>query len=965
MKRTRLAVGSCGAVLLSIAGLTDSRCATADELDNAVDIHIPAQHLADALIALARQTGLQIMMAADELDALQSAGAEGHMTPRAALATLLSGTPLHYREVGERSIAIQRSEGTAQKSQHAGESVPPGSDADRARLRTPASASITGADTSVTARDPNVAAARLAAPAADQPLQEIIVTAQKIAVDVMHAPVSMTAINGDTLRRDEIKAIEDLQFYVPGLTVSNTPNSIAVNIRGIGLTFNSPNIAQGVPVYRDGLLVPTSIGDEPLWDVANVQVLRGPQGTLVGANSTGGAIYVNTANPDVGGGLHGYARLMGGDYRHVEAESAVNLPITDTFAARAGIRYERRDSFSDNLTPVTSSIAGGNQDLTSQPQPGGLNMTALRGSLLWRPNEQVQVLGKIEYFQNQGGYAAEKPIAIMSTEIDNVKTICPAPGSYRGSDPATWNEVPAACGFAPFAPGAPYQLGYATNDNRLDEQIWRESVEGRFVLTGSGLMLRLLAGGSYNTIQVQGENTASAYYNGGNSSTNHEHSLTYEADLLSPDSGALRWVTGAFFWRDPTDFIYSQVNFSGGPYGSGPGFSQPTGGLYLNGSNSKESYAAFANATYAFSPRWKLEAGARETRDRNSNPFRACQALSNTPSCVDGDSNAFHFLSPNPVDPWGPLVFNGDGFANLGSEQDSLFTWKSALDYNLSPQNFLYAVVATGAKSGGIRTNVPGDNFAPERDTDFELGWKITQRDGRFSIQLDGFYTKYSDMQIRAIDTNSGQGSIFNAGFANVYGVEFAGQAALGAWQFAATASYTKSSFSIGHIVNQDICNLYAPCSTGRPVQCPPGVPSGPYNSGYCFNFQTGGLYVDGKFYPWLENVNALQLPNSPTFQGNLSIGYRWALGAEQTLSPRLDLSFQGVQYGQIYNTPLDHYRQRTNLNFKLAYGYQRWLVEGYATNLGRQVYSVAQNDQNTQMFNAPLQFGVRATRQF
>jgi iron complex outermembrane receptor protein len=743
---------------------------------------------------------------------------------------------------------------------------------------------------------------------------------------------------------------------VPGLTVSNNPNNISINIRGIGLTFNSPNIAQGVPIYRDGLLVPTSIGDEPLWDVANVQVLRGPQGTLVGANSTGGALFINTVNPDVTDGVRGYQQVTVGDYRHVQAQSAVNLPIGPALAARVGAYIERRDSYSADLTPAASSA--------NRPEPGDLDMTALRGSLLWKPTARVQLLGKLEYFENRTGYVAEKPIGIASTRIDGVMTVCPAPGSYLGADPATWNQVPAACGFAPFAPANDYQIAYGSGSSLLREQVWRDSVEGRFVLTDAGMTLRILAGASYNTTHVQNDNTASINYNGGSSSATHEHSLTWEADLLSPVDGALQWVVGGFFWRDPTAFIFTQLNYSGGPYGFGPGYSQPTGGLYLNGDNSRESYAAFANVNYRLNPRWKLELGARETRDRNGNPFHACSAPANTPSCIDGDSNAFHFLSPDPANPWGPMLYNGDGFANLGYEQDSLFTWKAALDYDLAPQSYLYALVATGAKAGGVRTNTPGDNFTPERDADLELGWKATALAGSVSIQLNGFYTHYNDMQIRAIDTASGQDSIFNAGTANVFGVEFAGTAELGAWQLAATGSYTKSAFSIGHIVNQDICNLYQPCAAGRPVQCPPGVANGPYNGGQCFDFESGGLYVNGRFYPWLENVTGLQLPNSPVFQGNLALGYRWTLRGA-TLTPRLNLSYQGTQYSQIYNTPLDHYRARTNLDFKLTYRRQQWQVDGFTTNLTAATYPVAQSDQNAQLFNAPRQYGLRVTRQF
>jgi len=431
--------------------------------------------------------------------------------------------------------------------------------------------------------------------------------------------------------------------------------------------------------------------------------------------------------------------------------------------------------------------------------------------------------------------------------------------------------------------------------------------------------------------------------------------------LLSRSDGAFQWVVGGFWWDDPSTFIYAPVNFSGGPFGVGPGYSQPTGGLFLDGQNERKSYAAFGNVSYQFDTRWKLEAGVRETWNQGMNNFVPCPVNENSLQCYKGDANAFHFLNPNPNNPWGALVYGGGGFPNLGAESDSLFSWKVAVDYNLTAKSYLYAEVATGGKAGGIRTNVPGDNFDPEKDTDFELGWKATMFQDQVSVQLDGFYTNYTNMQIRGRNISDGQGSIFNAGSAKIYGVEFATQAVLGGWQLAGTASYTKSSVSIGNIVNQDACNLEADCANNNTAQCPLGVANGtPVNGHPCFNYQTGGATINGKFYPFLENVSGQQLPNSPKFQGNISVAYRFAL-ADAGLTPRLDLSYQDKQYVQIYNTPLDLFPSRTNLNAKLSYDHANWLIEGYVTNLTNQAYPVATdiNANNTELFNAPREFGV------
>ncbi len=810
------------------------------------------------------------------------------------------------------------------------------------------------------------ASAGSTASSSSESLQEILVTAEKVDVDVMHAPVSVTAINGDDLQRNEIHNTTDLQFYVPGLAVANQVLNTGINIRGIGLGFALPNASQGVPVYRDNLLVPPNAGDEPLWDVESVQVLRGPQGTLVGSNSTGGAMFINSVKPTLGD-THGYAQVQGGNYHHLDVQSAVNLPMGETLAARVGVYYEKRDSYSTNLTPLNAVALGGIPNWMIHTEPGNLNIAAVRGTLLWKPNDRIQLLGRVDYYQNSYDYAAEKPIPIANTAINGVVTNCPAPGSYFNADPTTWSAVPSACGNAPFAPADPYQLAYAADNTALHEQIWRESLESKIQLSDAGLTLRLLAGGAFNTIQLKNQQSASTNLTLGGSAPIHEHTETYEADLLSPTHGPFTWVLGGFRWFDPAKFAYRGTVYSGGPVGVGPGYAVPQGGFFLDFKSDKFAYAVFGNVSYQLTSDLTAEFGLRETWDHNTAPFIACS------TCPGGNANTIYFGGPNPVNPLGPVVFGAygnpnatGGYAtNQGDEKDSFLTWKAALNYNLNPTNYLYGLVATGGKAGGISAQPGkfGENFAPEKDTDFELGWKSTQLNGRATLQLNGFYTRYTDMQISDLNPQTGQGRVHNAGATNLYGVEFAGQAHVAGWLLNATASYTKSSFNIGSegIINQDICALYAACNNAQ-GQCPPGVANG---TNGCFDYTSGGLTVNGKFYPWLEKVNGLQLPNSPKFQYNVAVGYELNLANGDLLTPRVDYSYQGTQYAQIYNTPFDALPARHDLDLKLGYVHEQWYGEAYVTNLTNEVYPLAQNDADAQIYNAPRQFGIRLSKRF
>jgi outer membrane receptor protein involved in Fe transport len=254
-----------------------------------------------------------------------------------------------------------------------------------------------------------------------------------------------------------------------------------------------------------------------------------------------------------------------------------------------------------------------------------------------------------------------------------VVTNCPAPGSYFNTNPATWSAVPAACGYAPFAPADPYTIAYAAPDTGLAEQIWRESLNSNIRLTDSGLTLRLLAGWAHNTISVAGEGTASTDLETSQSTDVHERTGTYEADLISPQSQPFSWVVGIFHWSDAANVRLQGSNYSGGPIGVGPGYAVPEGGIFIHATSTKESSAVFGNVSYQFTPDLKGELGVRATWDDNNNPFQACA------SCPGGDANAFYLGLQNPANPLGPTVFPALGNANahtnyalnLGHETDS------------------------------------------------------------------------------------------------------------------------------------------------------------------------------------------------------------------------------------------------------------------------------------------------------
>jgi iron complex outermembrane receptor protein len=145
----------------------------------------------------------------------------------------------------------------------------------------------------------------------------------------------------------------DLQNATPALTINSDGVVAFVNIRGIGLDSNSPQVVPGVAMYRDGLWQPPIANTAQFFDLNSVEVLRGPQGTFVGSNSTGGAIFFNSKNPDFSG-VNGFVQVQGGNYADFGTSGAVNLPIDSTLSTRVAFNVERRNSFFDNPNSVTT-----------------------------------------------------------------------------------------------------------------------------------------------------------------------------------------------------------------------------------------------------------------------------------------------------------------------------------------------------------------------------------------------------------------------------------------------------------------------------------------------------------------------------------------------------------------------------------------------------------------------------------
>jgi iron complex outermembrane receptor protein len=230
-----------------------------------------------------------------------------------------------------------------------------------------------------------------AAIAQDRELEEIIVTAERRVNTEATTAISVEVLTDTFIAENQIKDIIDLQNAVPALQFFQNGSYVQANSRGVGNpSTGGPSEQVGVPVFFDGATQGEEMGiASGFFDLAGIEVLRGPQATFVGQAAAGGAILINSARPDFDG-LGGFVELTGGTYGQRKLMGALNLPVSENFAARVAYMSEVRDSF------YTNETGGQVPGASSQWTPGDQQDQNFRLSLLWEPSEKLSIWGKLE-----------------------------------------------------------------------------------------------------------------------------------------------------------------------------------------------------------------------------------------------------------------------------------------------------------------------------------------------------------------------------------------------------------------------------------------------------------------------------------------------------------------------------------------------------------------------------------------
>ncbi len=391
-------------------------------------------------------------------------------------------------------------------------------------------------------------------------LQEVVVTAERRTTNLQQTPIAATVLTQDDLQKRGVFTVDQLQFVSPSLTVNNFGQGNDIDIRGIGKGEHNTQTGTGVVTYRDGVAsFPGYFQDEPYYDIAGIEVLRGPQGTFSGQNATGGAVIVNTQDPIINGGYSGYILGHYGNYNDTQLQSAVNIPISDTLAARFAFNTQYRDSF--------YNIKG----LTGDPN---LMWGSGRFSLLWRPTEALKVLFKVDYnYLDNGGYFGD---ALLTPE---------------GKPNPTNNLFKFNNNYETFAVDQ-----FARADLKID-----------YVLP-DGITLRSVTGYQQGRTGWKGDIDGTDAPSPNNfiiAESVDERVWSQEFNIISPDKGPVSWILGAFYQTN--DYLYPEGRQGKFDVGVPPGEVDED----LQGLNRTDTEAVFGQLSFKLPAGFQLQVGLR------------------------------------------------------------------------------------------------------------------------------------------------------------------------------------------------------------------------------------------------------------------------------------------------------------------------------------------------------------------
>ena len=737
----------------------------------------------------------------------------------------------------------------------------------------------------------------IAAPASAQSaLEEIIVTAQKRSQSVQDVPISIQVVSGADIQKAGAVDFETLSDSLPNVDISTVPGIKKITVRGLGSGAGSPSFEQSVGLYLDGIYASrVDLFQDPFLDIERIEVLKGPQGVLLGKNSIAGALAIHSAKPT--DTFEGY--VTGGyefEHESYQGTAVISGPLSDTVSGRLAIKQSSIGAYLDNGS--------------TGPDAGETESTNVRASLTWNVSDTTEIYLKAESsdFEDIGSpYQIEADFSAGTV-----------PSLYRAGGPGA--VLPANSGanpltvpifFGSLAGGEDFVLDNTTYTNDFTG-VDQESENFTFQVShdiGEHELVYLFGYAGFDRLSIN-DNDFSA------SSTlsiedGREFSQTsHELRIVSPKGNAIEYIAGLYYLD--RDFDRANSTHAFGNF-IPPAFPVDISATSLgNYSEESTSLAAFGQLTWNISDSVRASVGGRYSEEDKtaSNGETRFDYRTTTELATGTPAQQFKDFLLTNVFRFGP----GTWSYQRSIKEDS-FDPSVNVQWDVNDDTMAYASWTKATKAGGFDASEGVNNpdafiYDPEEATGIELGVKMELLDGRARLNAAIFHTEFEDLQVSSFDptANGGNGAFVtsNAGKATSQGIEIDGLFAVSdKLTVGGSVAFLKAEYD----------EFFTGCAINH-------VEAAKLNC-----VQIGTAVV--------QDLAGFQLENAPEFTGTLFAEYMTNIGSmyagarlaanhksETTLDPSQDSNLIEDAYTKV------------NLNFTLAEADDRWSVSLGVFNL-------------------------------
>ncbi|WP_267874930.1 TonB-dependent receptor [Duganella callida] len=823
----------------------------------------------------------------------------------------------------------------------------------------------------------SAAAAPSATTGADQ-IPEVKVTATRYSTSLLKTPLAVTAVTQDQLSRQGVTSLRDLNGDIPNVTIENTgqDSAVQITIRGITSTNFTETGDPAVGFHVDGMYSPRPQGAQALmFDLEQVEVLRGPQGTLFGRNSTGGSINVIPAKPDFTGN-YGKADLDIGNYNKKQVNLVQNWVVNDMLALRGTFMKVKRDGYahqtrdvSEANAPALGWIPNGKPDVDQRfnryigPSDYYTNQNEWAGRLtaLLKVNRDVSVKAAYEEFQDSsaGGSAFRD---------------CDAGAGTRYActpDQGKWDinvNVPGHIDMKirTLRSGVNWNI----NDHTSFDYSFQVADQRREELTDDDKGMQNAA-----PFQINGAypNTVDGNWGTWPLTDSYHHTLdsrylsTVHEAQLKQQLGGLKYVAGLFWMHERNAIDYEMTNTIQKPYGDVGSV------LYHQPNRQVDAKAAFAQADWQFIPTWTATVGARYSLDSKEDKGGQVYGANwiGNPAYYNGwysqgtpGTPGFHVhdgtdLLPGMGGSVAAYSLYGAPTSNDHKQTWNKVTWRLGLQKQIDSSKMVYGSISTGYKAGGFADKTDSCNYHmcadgkpgvvtflpydPETVTNYELGFKGKFLDNTLNLSTTAFFMRYKGMQLtgtyfvnqiipdNGLPCPSDQPKCdvyetwrtINVGRVNIPGLEvewdyrpWRGARLGGGFAFINTSVHDFNSYSDDYQ-----CDVRV--ELGLPA-CP-SVYNGPDKT------------LLGRR---LANIDGNHLPNTPKYQLNLNFAQEFVLDSGYRVTPYVKVNWRDKAYFDLLNTDFAHIGRYQKAyatgeaSVKLESPDDKWHAELYVRNL-------------------------------